>query len=67
MTGDARRRRRRSDRVFLSIVAPVEDPTTPWLIAQASVSAGMSVTWAWLTLLLGALVVSAGGILIAVM
>ncbi|WP_157850924.1 hypothetical protein [Mycolicibacterium obuense] len=45
----------------------MEDPTTPWLIAQASVSAGMSVTWAWLTLLLGALVVSAGGILIAVM
>ncbi|WP_185975929.1 hypothetical protein [Mycolicibacterium sp. 018/SC-01/001] len=45
----------------------MEDPTTPWLIAEASVSAGMPATWAWLTLLLAAVVVLAGGVLLAAM
>lgn len=43
----------------------MEDPTTPWLIAEVAASAGMSVRWAWLTLLFGALVVLAGGMLVA--
>ncbi|KRE28367.1 hypothetical protein ASG82_06660 [Mycobacterium sp. Soil538] len=46
-------------------VALVEDPTTPWLIAEATASAGLSAAWVWLTLALGAAVVLAGGFLIA--
>lgn len=46
-------------------VASVEDPTTPWWIAEATASAGVSATWAWLTLLLGAAAVLVGGVLIA--
>lgn len=43
----------------------MEDPTTPWLIAEASATAGVPASWAWVTLALGAAVVLIGGLLIA--
>lgn len=46
-------------------VAPVEDPTTPWLIAEATATASGVASWAWVTLVLGAAVVLVGGVLIA--
>jgi hypothetical protein len=40
----------------------MEDPATPWLIAEAT-TAGLSVLWVWVTLLAGTAVVVTGGIL----
>ena len=40
----------------------MEDWPTPWLIADAAKASGMPVLWAWMTLLLGAAVVLAGGL-----
>lgn len=44
----------------LATVVRVEDPTTPWVIAEMRLPA----TWAWLSLLAGVAAVLVGGFLI---
>jgi hypothetical protein len=53
---------RSSDSRGFPSVGDMEDWATPWLIAEAAKASGMSVLWAWTTLLLGAAVVLAGGL-----
>ncbi len=45
----------------------MEEPVTPWLIAEATAASGLSLRWAWAITALGAVVILVGGLLICVM
>jgi hypothetical protein len=61
-TGHGAEGSRSSDSGEFPSVGDTEDWPTPRLIADAAKASGMPVLWAWMTLLLGAAVVLAGGL-----